>query len=67
MRLAAILLSLLALAGAQAPKTAEVVARVFRYVSDYGSQVENVVVEETYRQRVPQASGPLRARTLRRM
>jgi hypothetical protein len=52
-------------AGAQAPKTGDVVARVFAYVADYGAQLANVVAEETYRQRAPRASGPDQERTLR--
>src|SRR6188472_1944565 len=64
-RLAVVLVSLLTLAGAQAPKPDEVVARVYRYASDYGGELANVVAEETYRQRAPQARGPARIRTLR--
>jgi hypothetical protein len=61
----AILAALLMLAGAQAPKPDEVVARVFSYVSGYGAQLANVVAEETYRQRLPRAGGTTRTRTLR--
>lgn len=64
--IAAALLSLASLtAGAQAPKTVDVVARVFAYAADYGAQLANVVVEETYRQRAPRASGADQERTLR--
>jgi hypothetical protein len=53
-----------ALAGAQAPRLGDVVARVDRYVSDYGTRFENVVVEETYQQEA--SGGGLRlVRTLR--
>jgi hypothetical protein len=53
------------LAGSQAPKQDDVVARVFGYVSDYGPRLADVVAEETYRQRAPQPLGPPRLRTLR--
>lgn len=65
MKLAVVLVALLTLAAAQAPKPDEVVARVYRYASDYGGELANVVAEETYRQRAPQARGPERLRTLR--
>jgi hypothetical protein len=39
------------LEGAQQPRLEEVVARVDRYLSEYGARLENVVLEETYRQR----------------
>lgn len=66
MSLAAAILSLAWLAaGAQAPSTEDVVARVLAYVADYGAQVDNVVVEETYRQRAPRPRGPDQTRTLR--
>ena len=66
MRLVAAFVSLAWLnAGAQAPKIDEVMARVFAYVADYGAQLANVVVEETYRQRAPRVRGPAQVRTLR--
>jgi hypothetical protein len=65
-RLAWALVSLVTLTGAaQAPKPDDVVARVYRYASDYGAELANVVAEEIYRQRAPQARGPARIRTLR--
>ena len=65
MRLVAVVIAVLAVAGEQAPRHEEVVDRVYRYVAGYGSRLANVVVEETYRQRVPQAIASARTRTLR--
>jgi hypothetical protein len=65
-RLTAIALSFAALfAGAQAPKLDDVVARLGRYVADYGERLANVVAEETYRQEIPQTIGNAASRTLR--
>jgi hypothetical protein len=61
----AVFAALLAVGGAQPLTQGEVTDRVFRYVSEYGTQLENVVVEETYRQRAPQSFGHVRARTVR--
>lgn len=52
-------------AAAQAPKTDEVVARVNRYIANYGMQLTNVVAEETYRQHVHEWTGKTQTRTLR--
>ena len=52
-------------AAAQAPKQADVVARVARYVSEYGAKLADVVAEETYRQRAPRGVGATITRTLR--
>jgi hypothetical protein len=46
----AVVIALTALAGAQSPGLDGVVALVDRYVSEYGTRLENVVVEETYQQ-----------------
>jgi hypothetical protein len=46
----AVLAALTTLAGAQAPKTKDVLARVDAYLSEYGSRLAEVVAEETYRQ-----------------
>ena len=54
-----------ALAGAQQPKVADVVARVDRYLSDYGGSLESVVAEETYRQRAKAGPGLQLIRILR--
>ena len=64
--LAAAILSFASLSiSAQAPKMDDVVARVFAYVAGYGAQLANVVVEESYWQRAPSASGNDQSRTLR--
>jgi hypothetical protein len=46
----AVLAALTTFAGAEAPKTRDVLARVDAYLSDYGDRLANVVAEETYRQ-----------------
>ena len=61
----AVLAAATALAGAQQPKVADVVARVDRYLSDYGSHLENIVAEETYRQRAMAGPGLRLIRVLR--
>jgi hypothetical protein len=53
-----------ALAGAQPPRLGDVVARVDQYVSDYGTRLENVVVEETYQQEASGGGGLRLVRTL---
>jgi hypothetical protein len=53
-----------ALAGAQQLRLEDVVARVDRYLSEYGTQLENVVVEETYHQRALGGGGLNLLRTL---
>lgn len=50
MRWVAVVAALTTLAGADAPNTRDVLARVDGYLSDYGSRLANVVAEETYRQ-----------------
>lgn len=54
-----------ALAAAQQPKVQDVVARVDRYLSEYGTRLENVVAEETYRQRAQGSPGLNLIRILR--
>lgn len=53
-----------ALGGAQSPSLGDVVARVDQYVSDYGTRLENVVVEETYQQEALGGGGVRLIRTL---
>lgn len=54
-----------ALAGAQQPKIADVVARVDRYLSDYGARLESIVAEETYQQHAMGGPGLRLLRVLR--
>lgn len=65
MRWLAVLVAASALAGAQQPKVQDVVARVDRYLADYGTRLENVVAEETYRQRAQGSPGLNLIRILR--
>jgi len=64
-RWVAVLTALTTLAGAQAPKTRDVLARVDAYVSEYGNRLANVVAEETYRQDVIGEPGLPLTRSLR--
>ncbi len=64
MRWLAAIAAVTALAGAQAPRLGDVVARVDQYVSDYGTRLENVVVEETYQQEASGGGGLRLVRTL---
>jgi hypothetical protein len=61
----AVVAAVTALAGAQAPRLGDVVARVDQYLSDYGTRLENVVVEETYQQEATGGGGLRLVRTLR--
>ena len=49
----ALLAVLAAPVAAQGPKLDDVVARIGRYVEDYGERLVNVVAEEAYRQSIP--------------
>jgi len=60
-----VLAALTTLAGAQAPKTKDVLARVDGYLSEYGGRLANVVAEETYRQDALAEPGLPLTRTLR--
>ena len=65
MKWLAVIAAASALAGAQQPKLTDIVARVDRYLSDYGSRLESVVAEETYRQRAMGGPGLRLIRILR--
>lgn len=64
MRWLATVAAVTALAGAQAPSLGDVVARVDQYVSEYGTRLANVVVEETYQQEALGGGGVQLIRTL---
>jgi hypothetical protein len=61
----AALAAAIALAGGQQLRIDDVVGHLDRYLADYGSRLENVVAEETYRQRAMGGPGVPLIRALR--